>query len=257
MAGIATKLHKEEGDVQRDSLLYAMGRRQVNRTFRTLTFVAPEVDTDYETLVSKLTESFIPQRNVIHERCVFQNRQQLANESVDEFARELQTLVVHWEYKEQTNEMVRDRFVMGVRDQAVKQKLQLITDLNLDKAMIIAIQHEQVKLQKREQQLEQEQHVAEASVSPNPRTPGRYTKPKDGHTASKYRYSMSRDRLTRKCERCGYAEHLRGGSWPALGQRCNKYNAKGHFASACRSKRNTVNFERHKTYEVEREGTKP
>ena len=42
---IATKLHKEEGDVQRDSLLYAMGGQQANRIFRTFTFVAPEVDT--------------------------------------------------------------------------------------------------------------------------------------------------------------------------------------------------------------------
>ena len=49
--------------------------------------------------MTKLTEYFIPQRNVIHERCVFQSRQQLANESVEEFAREL---AVHCEYKEQT-----------------------------------------------------------------------------------------------------------------------------------------------------------
>ena len=104
-------------------------------------FVAPEVDTQYETLVSKLAEYFIAQRNVIHERCVFQSRQQLANESVDNFAGELQTLAVHCKYKDQTNEMVRDGFVMGVRDQAVKQKLQLITDLSLDKAMTIARQH--------------------------------------------------------------------------------------------------------------------
>ena len=99
--------------------------------------------------MSKLTEYFIRQRNVIHERCVFQSRQQLANESVDEFARELQTLAVHCEYKEETNEMVSDRFVMGVKNQAVKQKLQLITDLSLDKAVTIARQHEQVKLQMR------------------------------------------------------------------------------------------------------------
>ena len=46
---------------------------------------------------------FIPHRNVIHERCAFQSRQQLANESVEEFARKLQTLAVHCEYKEQTN----------------------------------------------------------------------------------------------------------------------------------------------------------
>ena len=193
---------------------------------------------------------------MIHERCVFQSRQQLANESVEQFARELKTLAIHCEYKEQTNEIARDRFVMGVRDQAVKQKLQLITDLSLDKAMTIARQHEQVKLQMREQQLEQDKHVAEARVSPSQRTAGRYPKPKD-RSQLQYRYSMSRDRLTRKCERCGYAEHLPGGSCPALGQRCNKCNAKGHFASVCRSKRNTVNFERHKAYEVEREGTKP
>ena len=61
--------------MQRDSLLYAMGGQQANRIIRTLTFVAPEVDTKYETLVGKLTEYFIPQRNVIHERCVFQSRQ--------------------------------------------------------------------------------------------------------------------------------------------------------------------------------------
>ena len=102
---------------KRDSLLYAMGGQQANKIVRTLTFVAPEVDTKYETLVSKLTEYFIPQRNVIHKRCVFQSRQQLANESVEEFVRELKTIAVHCEYKEQTNEMVRDRFVMGVRDQ--------------------------------------------------------------------------------------------------------------------------------------------
>ena len=104
--------------------------------------------------------------------------------------------------------MLRDRFVVAVKDQAVKQKLQLITDRSLDKAMTIARQHEQVKLQMREQQLEHDQHVADARVSPSPRKAGQYMNPKDGCTASKYRYLMSRDRLTRKCERCGYAEHL-------------------------------------------------
>ena len=52
------------------------GGQQANRIFRILTFVAPGEDTKYhvETLVSKLTEYFIPQRNLIHERCAFQSR---------------------------------------------------------------------------------------------------------------------------------------------------------------------------------------
>ena len=54
MGSIATKLHKEEGDV-----LYAMGggggaERTTSKHNHSHTFVAPEVDTKYEKL-------FIPQ----------------------------------------------------------------------------------------------------------------------------------------------------------------------------------------------------
>ena len=45
----ATKLNKEDGDVQRDSLLYSMGGREANRILRTLTFVSPEKDIEYDT----------------------------------------------------------------------------------------------------------------------------------------------------------------------------------------------------------------
>ena len=48
-----------KGDVHRDWLLYAIGGRQANRIFRTLTFIAPAVDTEYEMIVSKLAEYFI------------------------------------------------------------------------------------------------------------------------------------------------------------------------------------------------------
>ena len=121
--------------MQRDSLLYAMGGREANRIFRTLLFTPPDTDTDYNTLVAKFTEYFIPKRNIIHKRCIFQERVQTTSESVEEFVRELQTLALHCDYTN-TTEMVRDRFVMGVNDPLVKQKLQLMAaDLSLDKAV--------------------------------------------------------------------------------------------------------------------------
>ena len=99
-----------------------MGGREANRIFRTLTFVSPEVDTDYASLVSKLTYYFIPKRNIIHERCIFQDRTQNSSETVEEFVRDLQTRAIHCEYTD-ANEMIRDRFVMGIKDPSVKQKL--------------------------------------------------------------------------------------------------------------------------------------
>ena len=114
---------------------------------------------------------------------------------------------------------------MGVRDQAVKQTLQLITDPSLDKAMTIARQHEQVKLQTREQHLEQDQHVAEARVSPSPRIAGPYTKRKDRHTANN------------QCERCGYTEHF--AERVALRWDRGAISLVEEFVSVCRSKCNT------------------
>ena len=70
---------------------------------------------------------------------------------MEEFVRELQTLALHCDYTN-TSEMVRDRFVMGIHDPLVKQKLQLMAaDLSLDKAVAIACQNEQVTTQMREQ----------------------------------------------------------------------------------------------------------
>ena len=173
--------------MQHDSLLYAMGGWEANRIFRTLLFTPPDTDTDYNTLVAKFTEYFIP--NIIHERCIFQERVQTTSESVEEFVRELQTLALHCDYTN-TTEMVRDRLVMGMNDPLVKQKLQLMAaDLSLDKAVTIARQNEQVKTQRREQ-LQHTAHVSEA------RAGGRYVK-------DRLRAEPQNSQTAHKCERCG------------------------------------------------------
>ena len=180
----ATKLHKEDGDVQRDSLLYAMGGREAYRIFRTLLFTPPDTDTDYNTLVNNLTDYFIPKRNIIHERCIFQERVQTTSESVEEFVRDLNTLALHCDYTN-TTDMVRDRFVMGIGDPLVKQKLQLMTaDLSLDKAVTIARQNEQVKTQMREQ-LHHTAHVSEAREGGRYLRDRRRAEPQKSQTAKK------------------------------------------------------------------------
>ena len=235
----ATKLHKEDGDVQRDSLLYAMGGREANRIFRTL-FTPPDTDTDYNTLVAKFTEYFIPKRNIIHERCLFQERVQTTSESVEGFVRELQTLALHCDYTN-TTDMVRDRFVMGINDPLVKQKLQLMAaDLSLDKAVSIARQNEQVKTQMREQ-LQHTAHVSEA------RAGGRYLK-------DRRRAEPQKSQTAQKCERCGYAQHARDQKCPAAGQKCKNCNRRGHFASVCRSSKQTYGPTHATASEVQTDG---
>ena len=53
----ATKLNKEEGEVQRDSFLYAMGVKEAEKIMKTFTFQDGE-DTDFTVLEKKFTDHF-------------------------------------------------------------------------------------------------------------------------------------------------------------------------------------------------------
>ncbi len=167
----AAKLSKEEGEIQRDTLLYVMGRES-EKIFQTFNFVEitvgqgedarqiQENDTDFDTVVRKFDAYFIVKRNIIHERTKFQERKQAESETIEEFYRSLRALVAHCDYAD-LEDQVRDRFVVGLIDRRLKEKLQLTHELTLSKAIEIARQHEQVKLQLKEQQIEERAETAE------------------------------------------------------------------------------------------------
>ena len=84
-----------------------------------------EKDTDYDTLVKKLTEYFIYKRNLTHERAHFHERKRGKEETVEDFVRELHARVAHCDYKD-PDKQVRECFVGSLRDTTVKRKLELI-----------------------------------------------------------------------------------------------------------------------------------
>ncbi len=221
----ATKLHKEDGEVQRDTLIYVMGGKEANKIFKTLKFGENDKDTDYDTLVKKFDEYFVPKKNIIHERSLFQERAQRPGETVEEFVRDLQTLITNCEY-DHADDMVRDRFVVGLLDTSVKQKLQLVDNLTLGKAVDIARQHEQVKQQLVQQSAQQALEADEARRNTQKKGKKVYAK-KDTQNASKD---------VRKCQYCGYEKHRIEGKCPASGQTCKKCHRKGHFAQACHAR---------------------
>ena len=228
----ATKLHKEDGETQRDTLIYVMGK-PAGKIFKTLKFEVDaenaansEKDTDYATLVKKFTEYFIPKRNLRHERSYFHEKTQGEKETVEEFSRELHARVASCDYKDPDEQMC-DRFVVGLRDMELRQKLELIDDLTLDQAVSLARRHEQVKSQLAEQELHREVSEAKATASRGAKAKSgrkRRQKAKKGATSE-----------TQKCQRCGYEAHQQGQRCPASGQSCNKCKKRGHFASVCQS----------------------
>ena len=75
----AAKLHNEQGIVQRDTLLYIMGR-DAEKVYKTFVFAEREVgegddmrieredETDFERIMTKFDQYFLVKRNIIYER---------------------------------------------------------------------------------------------------------------------------------------------------------------------------------------------
>ena len=214
----AGKLHLEDGEIQRDTLIYCMGQ-EAEKIYRTLTFDEEgESDSNFDCLMQKFTNYFIPKRNIIYERSQFQERKQKESETIEEFYRVLKDLVRFCNYGNEEESIIRDRFVVGLIDQKLKEKLQLIHDLTLKKALETARQHELIKSQMKAQQAEVDLVSKKQFNSFRPSS-----SKSSNHKAN--------------CGRCG-RQHFPG-QCPAHGKECLKCGGKNHFAKVCHTKPRT------------------
>ena len=86
----------------------------------------------------KFDAHFDKQKNIIYERAKFNMRRQEEGESVDDFITSLYGLVEHCNYGALQDEMIQDRLVAGVRDASLSLKLQMDSELTLEKAISTA-----------------------------------------------------------------------------------------------------------------------
>ena len=99
---------------------------------------------EYSSVRQKLNGFFQVRKNVIFERAKFNRRSQLAGETADQFIASLYNLAENCSYAELKDEMIRDRLVVGIRDMALSEKLQLDAELTLEKAKKAIRQREAV-----------------------------------------------------------------------------------------------------------------
>ena len=118
-------------------------------------------DKKYDVVVKKFNEDFLPKRNVIHELACFHRRVQKEGEMVEAFIRSLYKLEEHWKFGTKRDEQIRDRIVIGILDKSLSRKLQMKPDLNLDTAIQMAHQSEQINIQGAGQT--DEKHLGEVS----------------------------------------------------------------------------------------------
>lgn len=220
---IASKLNKEEQIVQVSSLIYSMGSdaEKILAQFN----LSEEDGKKFDIVLARLDTHFAPKRNVIHERAKFYRRDQKEGETVEQYVRALFDLTQYADF-ENKDDAIRDRLVLGCNDSECSEKLQLQSDLTLEKAVTFARQQEQVKSEIQQQRGQTASASLDAASFKYKRRPVAAGNKPTSTTGARS--------TTGACSKCG-GTHQRG-QCPAHGKRCNKCHKISHFARVCRSK---------------------
>ncbi|UYV81592.1 K02A2.6-like [Cordylochernes scorpioides] len=88
-------------------------------------------------IIEALNNHFTPQKNAIHEWYIFNTSNQEENEGIDSYTNRLRGLASSCEYDILTEELIRDRIVLGIKDNRVRKKLLMEPKLNLSSAIDI------------------------------------------------------------------------------------------------------------------------
>ncbi|UYV78865.1 hypothetical protein LAZ67_17000043 [Cordylochernes scorpioides] len=236
---IASGLSEKSENEQVNALIYIMGDKA--EEILILFNLSEAQINDYKLVVSKFQDYFIGKRNVIYERAKFNRRSQGETEPVEEFITNLYVLAETCSYGILKEEMIRDRLVVGVKNFNLSEKLQLESELTLEKAIQIVRQSESVKNQQKEIRQDTENRNVDVIDRKGGRNGTNFQKTRMKGTKT-YNSNFPKNpqgwssNEKRKCLRCGYYPGHSKEQCPARDAICNKCRKKGHFAKDSEAK---------------------
>ena len=233
---VASGLAGDPAAKQISTLLYCLGEEAESVLTSSNATAADRAD--YDRVMGKFDAFFQVRRNVIFERARFNRRCQLQGETAEQYIMALYTLAANCNYGVLESEMIRDRLVVGIRDSALSERLQMDAELTLEKAKKSIRQREAVQ--------EQQQVLKSVGVPGNleavrSRTePGRRQRSTQqyqhgsGHNGAAGKWKQ-RQNSSKKCTRCGKEQHARD-KCPAKDATCHRCQRKGHYSAMCFAK---------------------
>ena len=102
---------------------------------------------DPDKVIAQFDKYFVPRRNVIFERAKFGSREQYIDEPIETYVRALYQLAEHCSFGATKDDFIRDRLVLGLRDKALSEQLQMEEELTLSLAVDKCRHKELIQLQ--------------------------------------------------------------------------------------------------------------
>ena len=128
---VATGVDKQEQLVRVSTLLSVIGE-DATKAFDAFELGETEDDSKIENVLAKFDEYCEPRTQVIYECYRFNNRNQEPGESIASYLTELRTIAKNCQHESITpDEILRERIVLGIRDDKMRERLLRLNDLTL------------------------------------------------------------------------------------------------------------------------------
>ena len=218
--------------------------------YRTLEFDADGDRKKLDPIIAAFEQFCVGAVNVTYERYVFNRRVQESGERFDVFLGDVRRLARSCDFTAVEESMIRDRIVVGIRDDSTRRKLLQIRDLTLLKAIDICKASEAAGKQMKA--IAGADQVQSLRSSKQPEACDRL------HEKSRVRRSRDDSREqgrtkspARRCKYCDRKHELRKEACPAYGKVCRRCSRKNHFESVCQSKATGNKSVRHDVHEID------
>ena len=203
--------------------MYCLGEE--SNDVLTSTGVTDEERKSYKDVLGKFDNFFKVRRNVIFERALFNRRYQTEGETAEQYI-----AASNCDYGKMQDQMIRDRLIVGIRNNSLSEQLQMDAELTLEKAKKAVRQKEAVYGQ--QSVLNRDPTCSPVDAVKNGSSQGqsqtfRQSRPQ--------RRNSQPQQNTKHCTRCGKGPHSRD-KCPARESECHKCHRKGHYSSQCMSK---------------------
>jgi hypothetical protein len=230
----AAKVDKEELGCQAAIFLACIGV-DAYAIYDAMEFDEEEHRSDPERLIAAFEQHCIGETNEVYERYVFNSRKQDSGETFDVFLSDLRRLVKSCEYGAAEDSMIRDRIVLGLRDDATRRKLLGTRKLDLTNAIDICRAQEATARQFKAMTAPEEVHTLRREHSNSRhRSNSRHSR----HRSNFDRRSPSRGPrgpTDRRCKYCNRMHEPSKRNCPAFGATCKTCGKRNHFAVVCKS----------------------
>ena len=217
----------EVAERKRAAVFLACVGSAAQSVFRTFKFDREEDKSEVQKIIMAFDRHCIGEANVTYERYMFHQRVQQPNECFDDFLADVRKLARTCEFEQLEDSLIRDRIVVGIRDEPTRRRLLQVKKLSLSDAIEACKANEatsrRIRVMGGAGEVEALRHESSST--------------RDRRASFKSREQTgSREQNNRRCYNC---DRLHGSgpreACPAFGQRCRKCLKLHHYERFCKS----------------------